>query len=676
MKDTGYNMTRLKIFITLFFLAVSIPISAVLWQTYTGLQLEEQAQMQYFSDTIFDRMEQELSEIILQEENRSVEEYSYYLGKNEKEGSLSPLSTLQDHPYILGYMQNNPDNSFQTPHLANQTSIPADKQLLYSKLTTANTIFIKKKFAVSQIIIPLEKKVVKPSSSPAPQLQSRFSERYLSKKEQEESNSYLGRKVQRVEKVSQEQAYNVFQDEKSKASLRSKTGSLSKLKSEKDAEPDFLEETINMEDELAATSPPPAMATSQTIDELNEPLPLDRIQADAVSEPVGGVDKMGSDSITMPTPYSEFEVEVAPFQSISINNELVYVFRRVVLNNQIYRQGFFIEVEKLLTHLMEEHFSNQPLADFAAIRLFRSDINHHDLVVQGGLISTNGIYSTSRSFPAPFSFLQAVISSNQLPESPARQSLDYTIAILILFMLSGLTAIYFSVKAIVDMAEKRSQFVSSVTHELKTPLTNIRMYIEMLQQGIAATPKQEQEYLEILGNESTRLSGLINNVLDLAKLEKKQRCFHLQEGDFNDVLTEVETICSHQLMQDGFTLHIQSEQVRFTYDREVMIQILLNLIENSVKFSKNLPEKVITIVVSKRKNGAEITVSDTGPGIPSRSIKKIFNDFYRADNDLTRETGGTGIGLALVKKFITAMGGTVSAQNNSDAGCTITLHLP
>ena len=97
-------------------------------------------------------------------------------------------------------------------------------------------------------------------------------------------------------------------------------------------------------------------------------------------------------------------------------------------------------------------------------------------------------------------------------------------------MFLGLFAIYQSARTIVVMSERRSQFVSSVTHELKTPLTNIQMYIEMLEQGIAATPEREQEYLTILHSESTRLSGLINNVLELAKLEKKQRNFHMQEG--------------------------------------------------------------------------------------------------------------------------------------------------
>ena len=146
-------------------------------------------------------------------------------------------------------------------------------------------------------------------------------------------------------------------------------------------------------------------------------------------------------------------------------------------------------------------------------------------------------------------------------------------------MLLGLFAIYQSAKAIVDLSERRSNFVSSVTHEVKTPLTNIRMYIEMLEQGIARDRDLEQDYFRIVGSESERLTRLINNVLEFSKLEKKQRHFDLQEGSFEDVVRDVQDIMHEKLRQEGFTLTVEKEQARpFKYDREVMIQILTNLI--------------------------------------------------------------------------------------------------
>ena len=249
--------------------------------------------------------------------------------------------------------------------------------------------------------------------------------------------------------------------------------------------------------------------------------------------------------------------------------------------------------------------------------------------------------------------------------------------VLATIFLIGLFAIYKSTRAIVDLSERRSQFVSSVTHELKTPLTNIRMYIEMLEQGIAKDTEREQEYFQIINSEGSRLSRLINNVLDLAKLEKKQRSLNLTEGTFEEVVAEVQTVMQAKLRQEGFTLKIVQEDIRpFKYDREAMIQVLINLIENSIKFCQSAVKKKITIRIDQDPNRVKIAVSDHGPGIPRHALKKVFDDFYRVDNALARKTRGTGIGLALVKKFIKLIGGDVTAENNPGGGCTITISLP
>jgi signal transduction histidine kinase len=219
--------------------------------------------------------------------------------------------------------------------------------------------------------------------------------------------------------------------------------------------------------------------------------------------------------------------------------------------------------------------------------------------------------------------------------------------------------------------------VSAVTHELKTPLTNIRMYIEMLDQGIAATPEREQEYLAILASESVRLSGLVNNVLELSRLEKQTRPFELREGDLGDVLADVQSIMAERLAREGFELSIKADTIPvFAYDRDVLVQVLINLLENSIKFGRQLPQKRIMVAAAAIDGWVTLAVSDTGPGIPKRALKHIFDDFYRVDSDLARTTGGTGLGLALVKKFILAMGGRVQAENNLGPGCTITISLP
>ena len=173
------------------------------------------------------------------------------------------------------------------------------------------------------------------------------------------------------------------------------------------------------------------------------------------------------------------------------------------------------------------------------------------------------------------------------------------------------------------------------------------------------------------------MSRLINNVLELSKLEKKQRHVELQPGTFEEVIAQVRAVMDEKLKQEDFTLDVISGPIQpFKYDREIMIQVLINLIENSMKFGKSCPQRAIRIRIQSEDSSVKIMVADTGPGIPRHALKKIFNDFYRVENSLTRSTRGTGIGLALVKKFVHLMGGTVTAANNEGPGCTITILLP
>ncbi|MBT8341850.1 MAG: HAMP domain-containing histidine kinase, partial [Desulfatitalea sp.] len=372
-----------------------------------------------------------------------------------------------------------------------------------------------------------------------------------------------------------------------------------------------------------------------------------------------------------------FQAEVAPLQSVFIDPERIFIFRRVVINDRIFRQGFVLMVAPLLNHLAATYFDPHPLADFTRLSLMIMDSGGHSEVVRSGAAQAARRTVVERTFPAPFNFVSAAVLGENAPPSPARRTLNVALAVLGGVLLIGFWAIYQSVRSVVELSERRSQFVSSVTHELKTPLTNIRMYVEMLEQGIAATPEREHDYLGIVASESGRLSRLINNVLELAKLEKRQRHMDLQPGCLDDVLAEVRAVMSPKLAREGFELRVRDEKAPwFAYDREAMIQILINLMENSIKFGRHAEIRRITIAVAEADGRAVVTVTDTGPGIPKAALKRVFDDFYRAHNALTRTTGGTGIGLALVKKLVAAMGGQVQAANNDGPGCTITIRLP
>jgi signal transduction histidine kinase len=394
----------------------------------------------------------------------------------------------------------------------------------------------------------------------------------------------------------------------------------------------------------------------------------------AVSPEPGGKAEAGAPA---PAETQTIQAEVAPFQSVFLDPRRVFTFRRVLIDGRMYRQGFVLGVDEFLAHLTRTHFTPQPLARFAHLRLQALDHGRDAAVIEAGPPADRPRLLRSRTFPPPFGFLRATLASDAIPPSAGRRTLNLALGALAAVILGGLFAIYHSSRRIVDYSERRERFVSSVTHELKTPLTNIRMYIEMLEQGMARDPECERAYFHILHAEGARLSRLITNVLELSKLERNRRRPTLVSGTFDEVLGDVEALMAETLRQEGFALERENRLQRpFRYDREIMVQVLINLLENSIKFGKASAVKRICLRLSESGNRVRIEVVDSGPGIPPRDLKKVFDDFYRAEHAVTAAVGGTGIGLAMVRRFVQLSGGTVSAANNEGPGCTIRIELP
>jgi signal transduction histidine kinase len=649
-------MRRLQILFLIFCVALSVPLGYFVLQTYRGLQQEEAATLGFFADTLFDEMERFLEALVEQEEARAIDEYNFFMSPSggdpdSAEKSRSPISYLSRQNYILGYFQNNPDGSFQTPLAQTDTSVPGDRKDVVNQLEQANRIFDQLRTRDTDKITAERVKVL-PKVEQKQQIG--FAEKYLDLTRSQKPKDRLGQKEKRLEKVTIAQAKNV----------------------------------AGPETRQTAKSPSPA-SVSVAKSRLSDAAALAEVPMETGKSPAGKKDRAAKanlaeaetnaprESAVEDQDEKSFKVEVAPLQSVFIDNDQIFVFRRIMINQKIYRQGFILKIRSFLDHLIQDFFIAQPMASYANLRLQVIDQGREISQVRAGISSHDPQLILNRAFPSPFSFLNATLSCDEIPRSTGRNTLMTMMVVLAVIFLTGLFAIYKSTRTIVDLSERRSQFVSSVTHELKTPLTNIRMYIEMLEQGIAKDTEREQEYFQIINSEGSRLSRLINNVLDLAKLEKKQRSLALSEGTIEEVIAEVQAVMQAKLQQEGFTLKIVRERIRpFNYDREAMVQVLINLIENSVKFCQSAHNKQIAIRVYQDAGRIKIAVSDHGPGIPRHALKKVFEEFYRVDNALARKTRGTGIGLALVKKLINLSGGQVCAENNTGGGCTITISLP
>jgi signal transduction histidine kinase len=646
-------MKRLNLLMIVFGIALVLPLSWLIFQAYNSLRQEEIARLRFFTTELFSQMEEALAQKINREEGRAVDAYQtepdspLSTTSKNSEAFSSPLAKPPPEPYILGYFQNNPDGSFQSPYKLS-ASTTSKKDALIKRLKSINSVFNQKKYQLPEHATPAARPV---ASATLAKTTDGFAEKYLKKSQVQSQRSYLGSKAKRTEAITPSQAINLSQNKIT----------LNDWDKPADDEADVTKKPFPKRE--SAKGPAMDMTTAQPAEE-------------QASE--GAADRLTSKDLAIKKESEALKVEVTPFQAVVIDPDTLFIFRRVILQNQVYRQGFVVALSPFIDYMAKTFFLAQPMAEFTQLTFSLTNDSKRQFNKQFGPLVKTPNFRLDHIFPAPFDFLYASLTSQKIPASAARFTLNWIVTALIVVVLIGFFSIYQAVRSVVDLSERRARFVSCVTHELKTPLTNISLYIEMLEEGIAQDKAKEEAYYHILSTESARLSRLIGNVLELSRLEKKQRRFNLKKGTFDEVLDEVQTLFSAKLRQENYTLTLNSNVTQpFCYDREIMIQVLINLVENSLKFGQDASKRDIVIATHQKDGQTYIAVSDHGPGIPRKALKKVFDDFYRVQESQDKTISGTGIGLALVKKFITAMGGRVTAENRSKGpGCTITISIP
>jgi signal transduction histidine kinase len=287
-------------------------------------------------------------------------------------------------------------------------------------------------------------------------------------------------------------------------------------------------------------------------------------------------------------------------------------------------------------------------------------------------------YLYNHRFAEPFAPIAGVLELDPLPEAGGASYVYWLAALLALAATLGLFALYRMVAVAVAYAQRRHNFVSSVTHELKTPLTAIRLYGEMLRDGLVPSDEKRQRYYQVITAETERLTRLVNNVLELSRLERKERSLSMVSGDIAPVIEEVVGVLGPHAEKEGFAIRVEVDPrlppVR--YDRDTLLQVLFNLVDNAIKYSRNAPSREITLSCQARKDRVVLSVADQGPGVPSRHLARVFQPFYRAEDELTRSSKGTGIGLALVRGLVERMGGSVSGRNAEGGGFVVSISFP
>lgn len=359
------------------------------------------------------------------------------------------------------------------------------------------------------------------------------------------------------------------------------------------------------------------------------------------------------------------EIELPPMAGRLIDDRHLMLYRTVVRDTRGYRQGALLDVEQLGTWLRGQGLGG--------------DVGESELAAYANVtfatrfaappISASA-FAYQHRFAEPFDDLTALLALQPLPSVGSITYVYALSALLLAAGVLGLAALYRMVSVVVTFAERRSNFVAAVSHELKTPLTAIRMYGEMLRDGMVPSEDKRAEYYRHITVESERLSRLINNVLEFSRLENGTREAALSVGSVAPVVREVAELLRPHVEGQGFALQLEIapdlQPVRF--DHDALVQVLCNLVDNAVKYAGAASPKQIVLRCGRDGSGVFVTVRDHGPGVPARHLGKIFEPFYRGESELTRRSKGTGLGLALVRGLAERMGARVSGRNAPGGG--------
>jgi len=348
----------------------------------------------------------------------------------------------------------------------------------------------------------------------------------------------------------------------------------------------------------------------------------------------------------------------------SIFGKQVFLVRDVQIEDRQFRQGFQLNEKKLIEEV-----------NASAAQFIRDGM--------GFELSQREEAGAVHAAILDFGFGNLVLNLEELDPgwvgkqiSQLRTWYFSIITIVLLAVTVGLVSLWRYARAQMKLAEKKDDFISAVSHELRTPLTSIRMYSEMLENKWVKSEDKVAEYHRNMRQESERLSRLIENVLDFSRIQRGRKKYTFSVGDINECIGGVVEVMTPYAAQNGFSIKTELEQLgHMAFDKDAVKQIIVNLLDNAIKYARNAEDKIITVRTKSDTENILIEVEDHGPGVPHRQRKKIFEEFYRLGSEATRETRGTGLGLALVKRFAQAHNGFVEILAAKPAGAIFRVGL-
>ncbi|MCC3378281.1 ATP-binding protein [Paenibacillus farraposensis] len=222
--------------------------------------------------------------------------------------------------------------------------------------------------------------------------------------------------------------------------------------------------------------------------------------------------------------------------------------------------------------------------------------------------------------------------------------------------------------------DTRSEFFANVSHELRTPVTYLKGYANVLTHGLVDHEEEKQQYLHIIADEAHRLTVIINDLFELAKMEEGKMAFHLESVDVRRAVEKSVNKVRIKAEQKGLQLVSALETIpRCFVDPVRLEQVLLNLLDNAIRYTT---KGTIKLTLQQENGFGVILISDSGSGIPANELPYIFERFYRVEKSRSREFGGTGLGLAIAQKLVQLQGGTIEVESAMGQGTVFRLSFP
>ena len=426
----------------------------------------------------------------------------------------------------------------------------------------------------------------------------------------------------------------------------------------------------------------PSRTRQQSAQTLNFNQPEEQSQVD-YQQPAAQVAQMAEQSAGVQPPGGQdqsetVQVKVGGFEPIvtggenveeSIFGGQVFLVRNVEIEDKTFMQGFQLSEKKLVDEVKE-----------SSVRLVREGMSFELPQTNNGLAEKGEVAYTA---VLVFDFGELILHLREInpawiveQTSQLRHVYFNIIIIVLLAVTLALASLWHNARAQLKLAQKKDDFISAVSHELRTPLTSIRMYSEMLEKNWVKSEDKLVEYYGNMRQESERLSRLIENVLDFSRIQKGRKKYTFSLGDINQCVADVVEMMRPYAAQNGFSIKTELGQLgQRTFDPDAVTQIVVNLLDNAVKYARNAENKTITVRTRNNSRFILLEVEDHGPGVPHRLRHKVFEQFYRTGSEATRETTGTGLGLALVKRFAQAHEGFVEIITAKPSGAIFRVAL-